>query len=75
MHLDLALLLSEAKGELRFYKSEVLKDVLYYGCGGNRGLAVQNHDYTPFNAEHLGAKGALLISLLQAPRPPFSANS
>ena len=30
MHLDLALLLSEAKGELRFYKSEVLKDVLYY---------------------------------------------
>ena len=34
MHLDLALLLSEAKGELRFYKSEVLKDVLYYNCGG-----------------------------------------
>ena len=34
MHLDLALLLSEAKGELRFYKSEVLKDVLYYNpCG------------------------------------------
>ena len=34
MHLDLALLLSEAKGKLRFYKSEVLKDVLYYNCGG-----------------------------------------
>ena len=34
MHLDLALLLSEAKGELRFYKSEVLKDALYYSCGG-----------------------------------------
>ena len=30
MHSDLALLLSEAKGELRFYKNEVLKDVLYY---------------------------------------------
>ena len=30
MHLDLALLLSEAKGELCFYKSEALKDVLYY---------------------------------------------
>ena len=34
MHLDLALLLSEAKGELRFYKSEVLKDVLYYSSSG-----------------------------------------
>ena len=34
MHLDLALLLSEAKGELRFYKSEVLKDVLYYSPHG-----------------------------------------
>ena len=30
MHSDLALLLSEAEGELRFYKNEVLKDVLYY---------------------------------------------
>ena len=28
LHLDLALRLSEAKGELRFYKNEVLKDVL-----------------------------------------------
>lgn len=28
MHSDLALLLSEAKGELRFYKDEVLKDML-----------------------------------------------
>ena len=34
MHSDLALLLSVAKGKLRFYKSEVLKDVLYYNCGG-----------------------------------------
>ena len=31
MRSALALLLSEAKGELRFYKNEVLKDVLYYG--------------------------------------------
>ena len=30
MHSDLALLLSEAEGKLRFYKNEVLKDVLYY---------------------------------------------
>ena len=30
MRLNFALLLSEAKGELRFYKNEVLKDVLYY---------------------------------------------
>ena len=39
------------------------------------GLAVQNHDYTPFNAEHSGVKGALIILPLQALRPPFSANS
>ena len=31
MRSDFALLLSEAKGELRFYKNEVLRDVLYYG--------------------------------------------
>ena len=37
MHLDLALLLSEAKGELRFYKNEVLKDGLYYSLGGETG--------------------------------------
>ena len=30
MHSDLALPLSETKGELRFYKNKVLKDVLYY---------------------------------------------
>jgi len=30
MHSELALLLSEAKGERRFYKDEVLKDMLHY---------------------------------------------
>ena len=40
MRLNFALLLSEAKGELRFYKNEVLKDVLYYRAYAfNRVLA------------------------------------
>ena len=38
MHLDLAPLLSEAKGKLRFYKNEVLMDMLYYGWLARTGF-------------------------------------
>lgn len=34
MRLNLALLLSAEKGNLRFYKNEALKDVPYYNYGG-----------------------------------------
>ena len=50
MHSDLVLLLSEAEGELRFYKNEVLKDVLYYGSAATfHPTALFRHVRADFN--------------------------